>query len=245
MMALSPFPKHVTIDVHNYCDAKCSYCPYERLAADPNYAQGEMEPGLFLLLLDQCQENLAHLESMRFGNIAESLVLPRIWWAMECAISRELPLYIDSNMTRMDAAALDRLEAIGFTGKVFAHVQPDMGVDFQNQWTNYAEALTRWGPDRVELVQIDRPRKWAGDKTIPQRNAKRCTANRPYDTMIIGFDGVVQLCCVDVDRKRTVGSVAHATMAKIWAGASFEKARRDLEKGWNTLCNKCEWGEAV
>lgn len=241
---MTPFPRYVTIDVHDYCDARCSYCPYERLAMDSSRRQGIMSPKLRDALLAECEDNLEHLEALRFGNIAESFVVPEIWDAMDIAISLELPLYIDSNMTRLDAEAMDRLDSWGWAGKLFAHVQPGMGVDLEAQERNYAAAKARWG-DRVRRVEIHRPRRWAGDPKIPHRTARRCDANRPEESMIIGWDGTVQLCCVDADRKCVVGSVANRTIAQVWRGAGFRLARTALAEGRNELCNRCEWGMAA
>lgn len=238
---LAPFPKWVTIDVHDYCDASCAYCPYTRLAADPDRKQGVMELGLFTRLLDECADNRKHLQAIRFGNLAESLVLDVAWLAMEEAIKRDLPLYIDSNMTHMDEAALDKLDAMGWTGKLFGHVQPDMGVDFDDAAINYNRAALRWG-ERVSHVEILNPRKWAGDPTISYRRAVRCGANRLNESMIIGWDGTVQQCCVDADRLSVVGNVSANTMAEVWTGPTFRAVREALALGGNAVCCSCEWG---
>lgn len=241
---IPPFPAHITIDVHDYCDARCSYCPYSRLAADPMRVRGIMGTSLLVGLLDECAVNLEHLESIRFGNIAESFVRPEIWLAIEAALARRLPLYIDSNMTRLDATALATLDALGFAGKVYAHVQPDMGVDLEVQERNFASARALWG-DRVERVEINNPRRWPGDPTIPERPAVRCGADRPDTTMIIGHDGRVQLCCVDVERQAIVGDVSESTIAAVWQGAEFGLARHRLAARHHDLCNHCEWGEVA
>lgn len=239
-----PFPRYLTIDVHDYCDAACAYCPYREIVADPNHDQGVMDSTLLLRLLDECAKQGPAVEAMRFGNIAESLIHPAVWPAMEAALSRGLPLYIDSNMTHLGETELDRLDAMGFAGKLFAHVQPDMGVDFEAAALNYNRAALRWG-DRVEHVEILKPRKWPGDPTIPERRAVRCDANRPNQSMIIGWDGSVTLCCVDARRTQVVGNVSEASIAEVWAGAGFTRSRELLAAGENPLCNRCEWGTAA
>ena len=240
------FPRFLTIDTHNYCNARCGYCPYHGLSRDGEYLQGVMDKDLYRRLIGELASERAHVEAIRFGNLAESLILDVNWWFMEVLLGEDLPFYITSNMTHLTPEAMVRLDALGFKGDVLAHVQPGMGVDFETQKKNYEVALARWGSKRVWIVAPEGTgvRKWAGDPTITQRKAVRCEVDRPYTSMIIGWDGRVQLCCVDTRQEVIVGDVKKNTIREVWNGPDFNGARERLSSGVSDLCNQCEWGVA-
>ena len=240
---LMRFPQWITIDCHNYCDASCGYCVYAELAADNEYPQSFMDFGLFERLVAEMVEHADEIDSTRFGNIAEHFMTPKHWFYTEHFLASGLTMYITSNMTHIDAATMDRLDELGWDhGELVAHVQPGMGVDYENQLLNLKEAQRRWG-DRVQHCVIDPPRGWADyDASIPFRKATRCDAGRPDHTMIIGFDGRVQLCCQDVRQSVIVGDLNNETISEVWNCEKVADARRALSNGEMKLCNNCEWG---
>lgn len=235
------FPKWLTIDVHNYCNASCTYCPWPELRGDKDYPKGTMGFDLFMRIIDEIAENIEHVEGIRFGNIAESLILDYIWMCMEYTLSKKVPLYLTSNMTHMTPAAMDRFDVMGWEGEVYAHVQPDMGVDYEEQQYHLEEARRRWG-DRVVDTQILRPRKWPGDPELAWRPATYCYADRPLHTMIVNFDGRVQLCCNDVRQEEILGNLATETISDVWNGEGYKALFERMTEAKVELCNTCSWG---
>lgn len=49
---------------------------------------------------------------------------------------------------------------------------------------------------------------------------------RPFNTMVITFDGIVPICCVDYTRKTVLGNVNNDTIERIWNGPAFQDVRR-------------------
>ena len=233
---MSKFPKWLTIDCHNYCDASCSYCVYKELTGPKSF----MDFDLFKRICSEMIDHSNEIESTRFGNIAEHFMTPRHWEYTEHFLACGLTMYITSNMTHLDAAAMNLLDELGWDhGELVAHVQPGMGVDYDIQMANLKEAQRRWG-DRVQHCVIDPVREWAG--TVPFRKATRCEADRPAHTMIIGYDGRVQLCCQDTRQTVIVGDLNNETISECWNGERFAEARRTIAAGGMDLCNHCEWG---
>ncbi len=233
------FPKWFTIDCHNYCDATCDYCVYKDLTAKQSF----MKFGLFKRIVAEMVEHADEIDSTRFGNIAEHFMTPKHWPYTEHFLGSGLTMYITSNMTHIDTAAMDRLDSLGWDrGELVAHVQSGMGVDEKTQVRNLLEAQRRWG-DRVQHCIIDPPRQWADyDASIPFRKATRCSAERPDHTMIIGFDGRVQLCCQDVRQSVILGNLNDSTIAECWNGEKRAAVLKNLSEGGMKLCNHCEWG---
>lgn len=54
---------------------------------------------------------------------------------------------------------------------------------------------------------------------------------RPFNTLVITFDGKVPICCVDYTRKSILGDVNTETLEKIWNGAPFQEVRRAFLEG--------------
>lgn len=244
-----PFPTWFTVDTHNYCNASCSYCPWPKFRVEKDYPKGKMEWPLFTKLIDEMAEpaKLPFVENIRFGNIAESMIVPDIWDNIAYTISKGVPLYITSNMTHVTPEAQDRLDALGWTGTLHAHVQPDMGVDYALQLQNYHAALARWGKERVKLVYLVEGKSlriWAGDPRIPDRVAHRCEVDRPLHTMMINHDGRVQLCCNDTRQTVILGSVKDRTIADVWNDPEWDRTLGVIMDGQMDLCNHCEWGKS-
>lgn len=239
------FPKYLTIDTHNYCNASCGYCPYVQLSKSKE--QGFMDHDLFLRIVEECVRHRDQIEEVRFGNIAESLMGgEKSWWYIERWVEQKLCLLFASNMTYFDEAAQERLDKLGWDGNVIAHVEQGMGIDFDRTLKNCDAAMARWGPSRVRRTQPQTTglRRWARDPEIQNHKATYCSVDRPYTTMIIGWDGLVSLCCVDTKREVIVGDLNKTSIEEAWTGEGFTEARNKLHAGIQDICNHCDWGEA-
>ena len=207
-----------------------------------------MDKDLFLKIADECAEHRSEIHEVRFGNIAESTMGgEKNWWYIEEWVKRQNMVWFYSNMTYMDEKFQERLDSIGWNGRVIGHIEEGMGIDLERSRRNYDLAMQRWGSDRVRMVQpmttVNGLRRWANDPEIESRRATKCTANRPFDTMIIGFDGRIQICCLDVKQEVVCGDLRTQSISEAWNGDGFRLARERLSRGQISLCNHCDWGE--
>ena len=71
---------------------------------------------------------------------------------------------------------------------------------------------------------------------------------RPFNTLVIAFDGTVPLCCVDFTRQTVIGNVKDSTIHDVWNGERMMAIRRaflgadsgaDLPK----MCKDCKRAE--
>ena len=71
---------------------------------------------------------------------------------------------------------------------------------------------------------------------------------RPFNTLVIAFDGTVPLCCVDFTRKTVVGNVKDSTIRDVWNGERMMAIRRaflstDSRADLPKMCKDCERAE--
>jgi len=65
---------------------------------------------------------------------------------------------------------------------------------------------------------------------------------RPFNTVVITFDGKVVLCCVDYKRKMVMGDLHEESLYDIWNGGKFREVRRlflDRRKDRIPACRDC------
>jgi len=66
---------------------------------------------------------------------------------------------------------------------------------------------------------------------------------RPFNTLVITFDGKVPICCVDYTRKCIVGDANTDTLESIWNGPAFQEVRRAFIEGTarsTPACSNCK-----
>ncbi len=54
---------------------------------------------------------------------------------------------------------------------------------------------------------------------------------RPFNTLVVTFDGKVPICCVDYTRKSLLGDANTDTLESIWNGPAFREVRRAFLEG--------------
>jgi MoaA/NifB/PqqE/SkfB family radical SAM enzyme len=74
------------------------------------------------------------------------------------------------------------------------------------------------------------------------------SCRRPFNTLVIAFDGKVPLCCVDFERKVIVGDAAVQSLREIWSSERLMSIRRgflDPERRSDlpTTCRECKLAE--
>lgn len=140
---------------------------------------------------------------------------------------------------------VDRLLNLRSSGKL-----PRIGVSFTVQDANRHEQdvfVQRWS-HRVDVVRVGLLFDDA-QGTFPEVVAG--SARRPcptlYNTLPIHNDGTVRICCLDGFRATNMGNVFEKSVADVWHGSEFAKARYFHETGqWEKVpfCKNCNgWAE--
>lgn len=62
---------------------------------------------------------------------------------------------------------------------------------------------------------------------------------RPFNTMVITFDGLVPICCVDYTRKTVLGDAKKTSLSEIWNGQKFLAVRKAFIEGRGATIAAC------
>jgi hypothetical protein len=101
--------------------------------------------------------------------------------------------------------------------------------------------IAEWTP-RADKIHITDLHNWAG--TLHSRSDVNFPCYRPWLTFTALWDGRVSLCCADFDGKVVLGDLRTSTIAEIWNGEPYRRARRaHLESGGPDICRTCDLPE--
>lgn len=110
-------------------------------------------------------------------------------------------------------------------------------------WMNYWNLQVREG-DRVQVMPMH---TWSGNIADATEEQKQYYADKPcvsvFSTLVINYDGIVQLCDSDIEQRVVMGNVKDNTIQKIWQGEKFvyirnchaNAKRNDIE-----ICRGCD-----
>ncbi len=106
------------------------------------------------------------------------------------------------------------------------------------------KALTYWEAKGVKARVLPyENRSGETDEEIAAGNLIPYDAcKRPFNTVVITFDGKVVLCCVDYKRKMVMGDLHDQSLYEIWNGKKFREVRRlflEKRKASIPACRNC------
>lgn len=116
----TPYPHNLTIDIHSYCNAKCTICPYPHLK--DKLSMGFMDENLFRRIIDEFAEIKANHDirgHVIFCNMGELFMDPDVFWKIEYVLKSGLDMIIQTNAALLTPQKTDQLIAIGFQGPIY------------------------------------------------------------------------------------------------------------------------------
>ncbi len=252
----APLPEILQIEATNLCNARCVFCPRERMERK----LGVMDVTLFRRIVDEAAA--LGIRFVRMHNYGESFIdrhlLEKIRYAKARGIAEVGLISNGSLLTEETArgaieAGLDVINiSVDAAGKdVFERTR--VGLKYDQVMANI-EGLVRArasiGATRPKLIlsfvrqeNSDDERafieKWrqVADKvhvtdlhnwagTLHTRSDVRFPCYRPWLTFTVLWDGRVSLCCADFDGREILGDLRTQTIAEVWNGPAFRAARR-------------------
>jgi MoaA/NifB/PqqE/SkfB family radical SAM enzyme len=230
------YPRSFIIDVHNRCNGSCAYCPYPKVR--DTLLHQRMEWAHVTRVLDDIREHAHEVRGLTLCGMAEPFLDDYVFECLE--YGRGLPWYLQSNCSMLSAERVQRLEEVGFSGRIIAHFEVDMGIDFELATRNYAFARTQLGSERVVRKTLSKLTNRAGAAwSVPFLPATNCSSRRPYWQMTIGVTGRAHYCCDDMLHQLTVGDIREQSISEIWNGSEYERKISAMHEGRNPLCNSC------
>ncbi len=169
----TPYPHQIIIDVHSYCNGRCTICPYDRLK--DRLPMGVMEEELFRKIVDDyhglCRRFGFHGKVL-FCSMGEFFLYPEITIErMAYVIGKGLAFDIQTNAAAMLPRWVDKLIEQGFSGSfmISCHgVTPDayepiMGLDLERSLANIDYLLEKYPKERICIQAI--PHHWPFGET--------------------------------------------------------------------------------
>jgi radical SAM protein with 4Fe4S-binding SPASM domain len=126
-------------------------------------------------------------------------------------------------------------------------VKNRLNEKFIDQFINEFQFVSSYRNTSLTIVESH---DWAGQ--VPSENVLISARNTktkiprpcfmPFTTMLVAANGVVSLCCSDMDLKLRIGHIAKGqTLKEIWTSVEAEEIRKSMLRGGRpTLCRNCE-----
>lgn len=150
---LPPFPRLIDIEATNACNFSCLMCPTGNRSMTRK--TGMMEPAVFDKILDECAQWNCALRWVQWG---ENVMHPDLLDHISAAHERGVLTHLNTNGSKLDAEAVERLISTGLDSIKFSF----QGVD-QN---SYAEMRNKDFFEELMAV-IEQFQKIRGDREAP------------------------------------------------------------------------------
>jgi radical SAM protein with 4Fe4S-binding SPASM domain len=129
---------------------------------------------------------------------------------------------------------------------------PNIIVDFLKFDFNQHEVkrfINKW-QDKVDHVCISQIHDWSNKKQINTNqnidnyvNFSQTPCRLPFTEILINWDGIVSLCCQDIENSLVLGDVKKDSISKIWTNSKYKKIRKLhllLKTNQIPICKNCK-----
>jgi len=161
---LRSWPLKLLVDIHAFCDARCTMCPYPRYSRIQS--QGFMDWDLYQGIVEEFgslgrdHHFMPQMTYCYMGEVFLTRDLPRY---VKLALDENIDVYFNTNAYEMTPDKIDALLEIGFKGQFnisFHSQNPDvyqriMGLDYHRTLSNVLYLLDHYDPGRVLIRGVD------------------------------------------------------------------------------------------
>lgn len=157
-----PYPKHLSVDIHTYCDGSCIFCPYHRLAKQGKVPWGKMKWSLFERIIKEYAELMKEYNfvgSIGFCLMGEPFIEKEIVKYTKLVLDHGINHDFTTNAALMDKKVIDGLIDIGYSGqfKISCHgirpatIKKVMGLDVNKMLKNIDYLLERYPQEKISI----------------------------------------------------------------------------------------------
>ena len=157
-------PRKLIVDIHSYCNARCTMCPYPRLSR--KQSQGEMDLSLYRAVVDELSQlGREHdfVPLMTYCYMGEPFVSDRVHEYVRYAVKRGINVYLNTNASLLGPAKTDALLTTGFTGQINISMpgithevyERITGLDYPTTMANIDYLLAHYEAQRVLIRGVD------------------------------------------------------------------------------------------
>lgn len=229
----------VEIEINSMCNRSCWYCPN---SIAERKEQGEMEPSLFKLLMEQLQcINFNGRISYHF--YGEPLLCSNLDYFV--SLSKEYCPHSRSVVyTNGDYLSINKLEQLSLAGVdkfiVTRHVGPKH--EFGEVLNNVRDEI-RAKVEYVHSSDLILSNRGGILSTIENKiNPKNTPCMVPSSLVVVTVNGNVLPCFEDFHQKYQMGNIKETSILNIWKSEKFTEFREILKRGeryMTEICKNC------
>lgn len=161
---LRPYPLKLIVDIHSYCNARCTMCPYPKYAR--KQIQGTMDWPVYTAIIDefaQLGRDNNFTPSMTYCYMAEPFLADDLAKYVRYAVERNINVYLNTNAMEMTPAKIDALLNTGFDGIIHISmhgVTPEThqritGLDYQQCLDHTLYLIDCYTPQNILIRGVD------------------------------------------------------------------------------------------
>lgn len=169
------FPIKLIIDIHSYCNARCTICPYPRYSK--RHSQGRMPWPLYQSIVEEFTA-LGREHGFRpiltYCYMGEPFLTDDLDRYVSFALDRQIDIYLNTNASVMTPQKIDALLKTGFNGKIhisFHGITPEvyqriLGLDYQTSLKHVLYLIEHYNPENILIRGVDdnwptgEPQRW-------------------------------------------------------------------------------------
>jgi len=159
-----PYPLKLIVDIHSYCNARCTMCPY------PKYTRRQTQGKMPWPLYEDIVNELAAIGRdhrfrplLTYCYMGEPFLAEDLDRYVSFALERNIEVYLNTNASVMTPPKVDALLAAGFKGKIhisFHGISPEVyeritGLDYQTTLRHTLYLIEKYPPGNILIRGVD------------------------------------------------------------------------------------------
>lgn len=165
------YPVKLLVDIHAYCNARCTMCPYPKLSR--HQTQGTMDWGLYTRIIDE-MGRLGREHGFRplltYCYMGEPFLADDLSRYTRHAQSWDMDIYLNTNAAAMTPGKIQSLLTAGFQGRFFISfhgITPEVyhritGLDDRTTLRHIHYLLDHYDPTKICIRGVDD--QWPADE---------------------------------------------------------------------------------
>lgn len=259
-----PFPNRVTVEPTNDCNLSCSMCPRHKSDMEIGY----MDESLWLKIIKEMVEHrpitmvpffrgetLLHDDWKAFFAMASLVGIDKIQLATNATMMNQRASLILSKAVSFISFSVDTLDPLEYDmirnnkltsvlSNIFYFLSINREVETQISMVDMpgrdvAGFVNFWTPF-VDRVRAYRQHSQDGNFGSYGGGTRTEPCRKPFEEMVIYWNGDVALCNHDWDRKEPLGNVKNQSLKEIWDSPTYEEIREQHLTG-KIECLPCKY----
>lgn len=229
------FPCMVDVELTNYCNLNCPYCPTGNKTA--KRPKGYMTGNVWSIILKELSERKTPVRFVRWG---EPTLHPKLYDWIKQAHDAGLLTHINTNGIDLD---IDKICESGLDSiKYSLHICKMKQLRGECLSEGFVRSFIFEGVTSDDMYVEVTTYMPENTKDLTKPPDKYSPCSEVLAKLSINWDGTVSACCADYDNKMIVGDIKSKSLAEIWNGHKlnyYRKMLKDMQHAELELCRYC------